>query len=163
MVYLKNLIKLQKKIISDGGTLYIKYINADLSSHPILSKCNDKAFHTFLDYVSKAESTDGSAWFLCMDDYEHTNNTNGFEWNEFETISLESAESDEEKEQIQKWWESHLPFAMSVKGEYTFLAIDLNNGNILQGYAPEFEDTGVVAENFEALIKMIISGEFTWI
>ena len=163
MVCLKSLIKLHKKIISDGGTFNLRYINTDLSGYPILAKCNDKVFHTFLDYVSKAESADGSAWFLCMDDYENTNNTDGFEWNEFEKMSLASAESDEEKEQIKKWWESHLPVAMSVKGEYTFLAIDLNNGNIVQGYAPEFEDTEVVAENFEALIKMIISGKFKWI
>lgn len=159
--YVKLIKKFEEKVISDGGIFKPRYINADLSGHPVLAKCNDKAFHTFLDYVSKAESADGSAWFLCMDDYEHTNNTNGFSWNEFEKISLASAESDKEK--IKKWWESHLPVAMSVNGEYTFLAIDLNNGNIVQGYEPEFEDTEIIAENFEALIKMIISGEFTWI
>lgn len=161
--YVKLIKNFGEKVVSDGKTFKPSYLNASLSEHPILAKCNDKVFHTFLDYVSKAESVDGSAWFLCMDDYERTNNTDGFEWNEFEKMSLESAESDDEKEEIKKWWECHLPVAMSVKGDYTFLAIDLDTGNIVQGYEPEFEDTEVVAENFEVLIKMIISGEFTWI
>lgn len=163
MKYVKLIKKFGEKVISDGGIFRARYINAGFSGHPVLAKCNDKVFHTFLDYVSKAESADGSAWFLCMNDYEHTNNTDGFEWNEFEKMSLESAESDDEKEKIKKWWECHLPVAMSVKGDYTFLAIDLDTGNIVQGYELEFEDTEVVSENFEVLIKMIISGEFTWI
>ncbi|MDE6093094.1 MAG: hypothetical protein K2G14_08375, partial [Ruminococcus sp.] len=155
--------KFEEKIISYGGTFKPRYVYADLSAHPMLSNCNDKVFCMFLDYVSKAESADSSAWFLCMYDYENTGNTDGFAWNEFEKMSLESAESDSEKEEIKKWWECHLPVAMSVKGDYSFLAIDLNNNNIVQGYAPDFEDTEVVAENFEELIKMVISGEFTWL
>ncbi len=160
--YIKLIDKFEEKIISDGGIFKPRYVNAHVSAHPILKKCNYKVFNTFLNYVSKAESADGSAWFLCMDDYERTDNTDVFSWNEFEKMSLESAESEEEKQQIKKWWERHLPVAMSVKGDYTFLAIDLDNGNIVQGYEPEFEDTEVVAENFEELLKMIIYGEFVW-
>lgn len=164
--YIKLIEKFEEKVISDGGKFKPSYLNAALSEHPILAKCNDKAFCTFLDYVSKAESDNGSAWFLCASDYgiayKAPDDINGFSWNEFEKISLASAESDNEKEKIKKWWECHLPVAMSVKGEYTFLAIDLDTGNIVQGYEPDFENTEIVAGNFEELLKMIISGEFTW-
>ncbi|MDE5556689.1 MAG: hypothetical protein K2J32_03175 [Ruminococcus sp.] len=155
--------KFEEKVISDGWTFEPQYRNVDLSEYPILSKCSDNAFCMFLNYVKKAETADSSAWFLCASDYENINDTDGFSWNEFEKISLASAESDDEKENIKKWWEHHLPVAMSVKGEYTFLAIDIDTGNIVQGYEPDFEDTETVAGNFEELIKMIISGKFTWI
>jgi len=155
--------KFSDKIVADGWAFEPQYRDIELSENSVLSKCSDKAFRMFFNYVKKAESVDGSTWFLCMSDYENTDNSDGFSWNEFEKISLESAESDDEKDKIKNWWECHLPFAMSVNGEYTFLAIDLNTGNIVQGYEPEFENTEVVAENFETLIKMIISGEFTWI
>lgn len=162
MKCVKLIEKFKKKFISNGGIIKQSYFNADLSEHPVLAKCNDKAFCTFLDYVSKAESNDSTAWFLCLKDYQNNDDTDGFSWNEFEKISLASAESDSEKEKIKKWWERHLPIAMSVNGEYTFLAIDLENGTIVQGYEPEFEDTETIAENFEELLKMIISGEFVW-
>ena len=155
--------KFEEKVISDGWTFEPEYLNVDLSEYPMLSKCSDNDFCMFLNYVKKVETADSSAWFLCASDYETTDDTDGFSWNEFEKISLASAESDDEKESIKKWWESHLPVAMSVKGEYTFLAIDIDTGNIVQGYEPDFEDTETVAENFEELIKMIISEEFTWI
>ena len=165
--HIKLIEKFEEKIVSDGKIFKPNYLNASLSEHPILAKCNDKVFQTFLDFVSKAESADGSAWFLCASDYgiayKAPDDMHGFEWNEFEKTSLENTNSDDEKQRIKNWWECHLPIAMSVKGDYTFLAIDINTRNIVQGYAPEFEDTEVVAENFEALIKMIICGEFTWI
>lgn len=160
--HIKLIEKFEEKIVSDGGIFKSRYINADLSGHPVLAKCNDKVFQTFLDFVSKAESADGSAWFLCASDYENSDNQDGFAWNEFERMSLASADSDDEKQWIKNWWERHLPVAMSVSGDYTFLAIDLDNGNIVQGYEPEFEDTVKVAENFEELLKMIVSGDFEW-
>ncbi|MDE6501010.1 MAG: hypothetical protein K2L10_02890 [Ruminococcus sp.] len=160
--YRKLIKKFEEKVISDGWTFMPQYIDIDLSEYPMLSKCNDEVFCMFLNYFKRMESADGSAWFVCVSDYENIDNTDGFVWNEFEKISLASAESDDEKEKIKKWWERHLPVAMSVKGDYTFLAIDLENNHIVQGYESDFEDTEIVAGNFEELIKMIISGEFIW-
>ncbi|MCM1508923.1 MAG: hypothetical protein NC177_17585 [Ruminococcus flavefaciens] len=163
MKYKNLFIQLKEKIVSDGGTVgYKRYIDAEFPDNPVFSSCKDKVFRTFFNYFTKIESYDCSAWFLCRKDYENSENPDGFSWNEFEKISLESAESDGEKEKIKKWWECHLPVAMSVNGEYTFLAIDLENGSIVQGYEPDFEATETVAGNFEELIKMIIAGEFTW-
>ncbi|MDE6779920.1 MAG: hypothetical protein K2J40_00465 [Ruminococcus sp.] len=163
MKYDNLFIQFKEKIVSDGGTVGTKrYIDAEFPGNPVFSNCNDKIFRAFVNYFTKIESYDCSTWFLCRKDYENSDNTDGFMWNEFEKMSLAGAESDTEKQQIKNWWERHLPIAMSVKGEYTFLAIDLDNNNIVQGYEPEFEDTTKVAENFEELLKMIISGEFVW-
>lgn len=163
MKYENLFIQFKEKIVSDGGTVGEKrYIDAGFPDNPMFRNCNDKVFRAFVNYFTKIESYGGSAWFLYRKDYENSDNQDGFAWNEFEKMSLASADSDDEKQQIKNWWERHLPVAMSVSGDYTFLAIDLDNGNIVQGYEPEFEDTVKVAENFEELLKMIVSGDFEW-
>lgn len=122
--HIKLIEKFEEKIVSDGKIFKPSYLNASLSEHPILAKCNDKVFQTFLDFVSKAESADGSAWFLCASDYgiayKAPDDMHGFEWNEFEKTSLENTNSVTKKQRIKNWWECHLPIAMSVKGDYTF-------------------------------------------
>ena len=48
---------------------------------------------------------------------------------------------------------------MSVKDGYSFHAIDLgeNNGAIIKGEEPEFEETYVVADNFEDILQKVMN------
>ena len=80
----------------------------------------------------------------------------GFQWNDLELQSLEYADNDSG---IIAYWDKHLPIFISVDGEYSYYAINTENGNIVVGYEPEFEVSSVVADDFYTFIGKIISGE----
>lgn len=116
----------------------------------------------WLDFISTVKSTinnDNTTWFLCKDDYD-IQREDTFQWNEWEIVSLESAESDIKWEnEIREFWNNHLPIIMSVKGGYSYYAISMKNGSIVQGSEPEFEECEVVADSFWELMKKITKNE----
>ena len=97
-------------------------------------------------------------WFLCEDDYNQTTDS-AFRWNEFEVQSLEAAGTDEHlKSRIVKFWDQHLPIALSVKSQYAFLCIVLTPqdfGAIVCGHEPEYEDVEKVCGSFRGLTALI--------
>lgn len=113
----------------------------------------------FLKMVKQCITPNEKTWFICEDEYNN-NSDIPFKWNEFETLSLEAAEKDEEwKSEITAWWDKHLPIVMSVNNGYSFYAIDLTNdiGAIVQGYEPEFEEVEKIANNLEEFFELIMS------
>lgn len=79
-------------------------------------------------------------------------------------MGIEEFEDDEdEKEAIHNFWDTHLPIALSVKGGYQYLCIDLsadNFGRIYYGTEPEFEDSAeYVCENLGELFGLMTNGE----
>ena len=109
------------------------------------------------DLVSQlkiCENRAATKWFLTPADYYP--HENGFQWNEFELISLEN---DDDTDEIVSFWDKHLPVFLSVDGGYSYLAINTENGKIESGYEPIFEDTTVIADDFYTFIGKIISGE----
>ena len=92
------------------------------------------------------------------DEY-NDNSELAFKWTEFELISLEAAEGDDDwKSEIKSWWNNKLPIVMSVDGRYSFYAIDFCNGeSIVKGYDPEFDETELVAKNVEEFLKLIVN------
>jgi hypothetical protein len=48
---------------------------------------------------------------------------------------------------------------MSVEDEYKYLAINVNDGSIVEGYEPEFEEPNTVAKSFDDFLKKVISGK----
>ena len=101
------------------------------------------------------------AWFLCAEDFEvNVNSDEGFQWNEWEIIGLRSAEDDEKWEtEIRKFWDVHLPIVMSVKGFYSYYAIDVRDGSIVYGEEPEFEECKTVAASFEDFMEKIVKNQ----
>ena len=94
----------------------------------------------------------------CKDYYEQSENA--FQWNEWERISLESAEDDEEwKKEISAFWDVHFPIAMSVKDGYSYYAMSMENGAIVYGCEPEFEECETVAECFDDFMEKIANGK----
>lgn len=80
-------------------------------------------------------------------------------WSEWERISLESAEDEEWKKEIREFWDIHFPIVMSVKDSYSYYAMSMENGAIMYGCAPEFEECETVAESFDDFVEKIVDGE----
>lgn len=113
----------------------------------------------FLKKIKQCIAPSNKIWFICEDEYNN-NSDIAFKWNEFEVLSLEVAENDEEwKAEIILWWNNYLPIVMSVNNGYSFYAIDLMNdiGAIVQGYEPEFEEVEKIANSLEDFFELIMS------
>ncbi len=134
----------------------------DISSNEILKKYSNlpAEFVELIEKYSCISSADDTTWFLCLNDYDSESDV-AFTWNEFEKMSLEAAEGDAGwQKEIEEWWQDKLPILMSVGSGYSYYAIDIvNGGKIINGYEPEFEETDVVAENFDDFMDKVINGK----
>jgi len=118
-----------------------------------------KEWLDFLDRVRDLASPDDTVWFLCAKDFAAHNDV-AFPWNEWERLSLESAEGDPDwQAEIRRFWNGHLPVVMSVKDGYSYYAIDMEDGSIVHGAEPEFEECETVAVSFSDFMEKIIKGE----
>lgn len=115
-------------------------------------------YRVFLAKFKSIVSPDQTTWFLCEDDYNGTSET-AFCWNEFEKLSLDAATGDNawEKE-ITMWWDNNFPIILSVRGSYSFYAIDMSSHAIVKGTEPEFEEARKIASNFEEFLQLVIAG-----
>ncbi len=122
--------------------------------------CISSEYQEFLRYFNEVISDDEKTWFLCSNEYNNTSKL-AFRWNEFEELSLEATKDDEEwKEEIKRWWDKKLPIIMSVRDGYSFFAIDLENGTIVRGEEPEFEEIEIVAKSFYEFLDMMMKGKY---
>jgi hypothetical protein len=100
-----------------------------------------------------AVSRDETTWFLNLADYAGAS-TSAFEWDAWERLSMSAADGDEAwSDAIRAFWAKHVPFLLSVRGNYSYLAVSLAGetaGSVVQGSEPEFEDVTVVASSIEA-------------
>lgn len=111
----------------------------------------------FAQYFEDCVNGDSNIWFLCSYNFE---DDSAFRWNEFELISLEAAEGDEDwQADIREFWNNYLPIAMSVGGDYHYYAICTKTGEVFEGWEPEFEEPEICAASFTDFITRIISGE----
>ena len=95
-------------------------------------------------------------WFLTCDNFLN----GGWDYNEFENMSLEAADGDKAwSTEIKEFWDNTLPIIMSIGGDYQYFAIKLESGEVVHGWEPEFEETCVVAESFDEFIQKVIADE----
>lgn len=112
----------------------------------------------FLRKTALLVTPDETGWFNCKSDFEGSSDS-AFKWNELEVMSLQAAGSDESwKQRIRQFWDKHLPIFMSVKGGYSFYALDTSNGTVEYGYEPEFEEVESVASSFLEFLELIMTG-----
>jgi len=113
---------------------------------------------SFLESFESIINDSDTTWFLSVFDFNGKSN-NEFKWNEFELLSLEWSEEDEEElNNITSFWNSHIPILMSVNNGFQFLAISLkdeNHGEIVHGEEPVFEEVTKVCNNLNELIDLI--------
>ncbi len=143
------------KILTDNGWGF-KASNSKITITETndIKKKLDKVPNEFLEFISSFDeltSAENNVWFVSIKDYYKEQNEDGFSWNEFELQSLEAAEDDKELlESINSYWNNHLPFMMSVKNEYAYVAIVLSGdkkGSIVVGNEPEYEESIIVANS----------------
>lgn len=102
---------------------------------------------------SLLSNSDETVWFLSRDDYS-TSAEGAFAWNECERLSTEAAATDEEASAVSRFWKRHLPILLSVRSGYEYLAVR-DDGAVVHGTEPEFEEAAVVFSHFEDLLRHI--------
>ena len=116
-------------------------------------------YKIFLENIKLCINAEENVWFLCINDYLE-DDEDSFKWNEFETISLDAADDENELANgIKNYWNKHFPIIMSVKNNYEYYAINIENKKIVYGYEPEFEESKIIANNFKELLDKIMKGE----
>ncbi|WP_262001192.1 hypothetical protein [Microbacterium sp. Mcb102] len=104
---------------------------------------------------SQLSNADETVWFLSRHDYS-TGTEDAFAWNEFEQLSIQAATTDDELVAVARFWERHLPILLSVRGGYEYLAVR-DDGAVVHGTEPEFEEAAVAFSHFEDLLRYIIA------
>ena len=124
-------------------------------------------FQHFIQSFQELTSHGEDSWFLSHSDY-FINTDEGFSWNEYEKLSIQNAEEegdDNEKIFIEKFWDSYLPFAYSVRNGYSYLAIGVsgvNEGRVIYGREPIFEDFSIESNSFEDFLSsflLVLTGQ----
>jgi hypothetical protein len=110
----------------------------------------------FLTKVASCVNKDETVWFNCVADYNGTSDA-GFAWNEFEKMDLEGAGDNQEwRDETISFWDNHLPFLMSVGGEYahrSFRVGDEKFGSVVDGYE-ELTAVSDFASSFADFIRL---------
>ena len=108
-----------------------------------------------INFDSIMNKTD-DMWFLTYDSF-----LDGvWSYNEFENMSLEATDGDEKwSSKIKEFWDHTFPIIMSIGGDYQYYAINIDSGEVVQGWEPEFEESFVVAGSFVEFIEKITTGE----
>lgn len=99
---------------------------------------------------SRLSRSDEKVWFLSRDDYSP--DAGAFAWNECEQLSMQAAATDEEAVAISRFWRRHTPILLSVDSGYEYLAVR-DDGAVVHGSEPEFEESVVVFSRFEDLLR----------
>jgi hypothetical protein len=111
-------------------------------------KCIPREYIEFVESLMECTNTTNTQWFLSLDDFAGTSGY-AFAWDEWERMSLESAEEDPELiRSIREFWDAHLPIHFDVSDGYAYHAIRLSDGVVVAGREPEFEETEEVASSF---------------
>lgn len=115
-------------------------------------------WHDFIRGLDVLMNQEETTWLLCFKDF-YGQGDYAFQWNEWEKMSLDSADDDVEwQEEIRRFWNLHFPVVMSVKDGYAYYAISMDDGAIVYGYDPEFEECETVAASFEDFLEKIVDG-----
>ena len=113
-------------------------------------------FLEFLKLIEICITPDEKSWFICQNEY-NGNSDLAFSWDELEKISLVEGDNSYNKPII-KFWDTHIPIALSVRSGYSYFALDLGSdfGSVVYGYEPEFEEPEKVASSFFEFLEMIM-------
>ncbi|MFJ6530940.1 hypothetical protein [Microbacterium sp. NPDC091662] len=100
-------------------------------------------------------NSDETVWFLSRHDYSNVAE-DAFAWNECEQLSIQAATTEDEVVAVSRFWERHVPILLSVRDGYEYLAVR-DDGAVVHGAEPEFEEAVVVFSQLEDLLKYIIA------
>ncbi len=103
---------------------------------------------------SLLSSADETTWFWSGEDYS-SGPERAFAWNELEQLSIQAAITNDEAAAVSRFWSRHVPILLSVRDGYEYLAVR-DDGAVVHGAEPEFEDASVVWSRFEDLLEYIV-------
>lgn len=114
-------------------------------------------FLVFLQSIDICITPDEKSWFLCLNEYNGTSEL-AFRWDEIEKMSLIEGDNTY-NDSIIKFWNNHLPIALSVRNGYAYFAIDVGNdfGSIIYSYEPEFEEPEKIASSFNEFLDLLMT------
>lgn len=118
---------------------------------------------TVVDWVSsfsQLSNADETVWFLSRHDYS-TGSEDAFAWNECEQLSIQAATTDGEAAAVSRFWKRHVPILLSVRNGYEYLAVR-DDGAVVHGAEPEFEEAVAVFSQFEDLMRYIVARPTAW-
>lgn len=104
---------------------------------------------------SQLSNSDETVWFLSRHDYSN-GAEDAFAWNEYEQLSIQAATTHDEAVAVAVFWKRHLPILLSVRDGYEYLAVR-DDGAVVHGAEPEFEEAVVAFSHFEDLLRYIIA------
>ena len=109
----------------------------------------------FATHVRRCIAPGEQVWFLGSEDFL---DDSGDGWDFLETqVSLPSSDGDADwAARVRAFWSAHLPFALSVRGDYAYLAVD-RAGRVWEGCAPELEAPSLVAEGMDAFVRRFVA------
>ena len=116
-----------------------------------------QAIKDFWKKFEKLSSPSEVAWFFSYWDYLEMSDS-AFAWNEFELNGMECAVTEDQKELVVKFWKNHFPFAMSVKDDYKYLAIGINQKNLGQIFIGENSDEDeitLISKNMDEFLMLV--------
>ena len=117
----------------------------------------DLLSNLIISYELLANNND-TAWFITYNILQ-SQSENSFSWNEFEKESLNSAISQNDIEKVNKFWDSHFCFFMSVKSGYAHISIVTSGdkkGQIVWGEEPEYEEVSFLARTYNEFCSILI-------
>src|SRR5215471_1331433 len=120
-------------------------------------------YEHFLSRVSCVACPGEQAWFWCESDYNLQGETETWEWDAYERMSVEWALNDEKTlKYVRRFWDHHFPIAFSGKGDFAYLAVSVSPedfGNVVYGFAPyidEDDEVTKVADSFDDLASLMV-------
>ena len=115
-------------------------------------------YERFLARVRSCVNADETIWFLCAEDYNVDPADPAFAWNEFEKMELEDlAPGAAEAMTVRQFWDAHLPFMLSVGGEYSYMGFRVVGerfGSVVEGYDIDLREPSDVARDFEEFARL---------
>ena len=121
------------------------------------------ALTEFLVGLTVCSNAEQTAWFLCQADFEGQSSS-AWHWNEFELMLREWAETEQEKSEITRFWDTHFPILLSVSTGYAFFAICVGSEKLGQVVHSLLEygvdETTAVAASFGEFCSLLLAGQF---
>ncbi len=148
-------LKLNKwNVIENKNDIDLELIRENLIKYHFL----DDTYLNFISKVTRCSNEAHTVWFNCISEYIGDSEI-VFRWNEFEAMSLDAAEGDNDwKEDIKYFWNNNIPIIMSVENGYSYYALN-NEGRVVYGFEPEFEEPQIIADSFDKFIKLVMDNE----
>ncbi|WP_405397578.1 hypothetical protein [Maribacter sp. Asnod2-G09] len=150
--------------LKNGGFKIVKSRNQFEISKKLVERYTNipAEYLLFLKSFETIANSSDTAWFNSVQDFNEQSD-NEYKWKEFEILSLEwSEDDDDELVNVAEFWNHHIPILLSVKDGFQFLAISLANenyGEIVHGQEPVFEEVTKICNNFNELINLLANNK----